>query len=274
MQQAVDAPAKLSKWGGRKLTGPENPDFSKETKIMKSSKIILSFLVGIMLAASASATWTPLTDPVTVGSLESTTLTVGDKVFSEFNVDIIAGGVPVLPDPNLLTVQGVIWNETGDYGLRFDGVSWDVGSNQTISVNLSFKVSIESLPQYDNYFIKDVWLALTGAWAFGTGVTGVGENVWAHFPGDVDPIASLSCWATSGDSRLMDYKDFAPLKEVYIQAKTLYVYGGTSGLAHFNEFFQFYSQIPEPAALILLGTTGIWIFTRKKHQFLGGYRSK
>jgi hypothetical protein len=229
---------------------------------MKSSKVILSCLISIMLAASASATWTPLTDTVTVGSLEGTTLTVGDKVFSGFNVDTITvSGGAILPDPNLLTVQGVIWNETGDYGLRFDGVSWDVGSNQTISVNLSFKISV-----LDANYIKDVWLYLTGAYAFGTGVTGVGENVWANFPGDMNPVATLSCWATSGDSRLADYKDFNPLKEVYIQAKTLYVYGGTSGLAHFNEFFQFYSQIqvPEPATVALLGLGALSLIRRKK----------
>ncbi|MFA5251982.1 MAG: PEP-CTERM sorting domain-containing protein [Phycisphaerae bacterium] len=234
---------------------------------MKSSKIILSFLIGIMLAASAPASWTPLTGTVTVGSLQGTTLTVGDKVFSGFNVDIITvSGGAILPDPNLLTVQGVIWNETGDFGLRFDGVSWDVGSNQTISVNLSFKVSIDTQPQYDDYFIKDVWLYLTGGWAFGTGITGVGENVWANFPGDMDPVASLSCWATSSGNRLSDYKEFDPLKEVYIQTKTLYVSGGANGVAHFNEFFQFYSQVPEPATLALIGLGGVFTLFRRKHK--------
>jgi len=38
--------------------------------------------------------------------------------------------------------------------------------------------------------------------------------------------------------------------------------------------YVFTSDVPEPATLLLLGTAGIWIFTRKKHQFLGGYRSK
>jgi len=38
--------------------------------------------------------------------------------------------------------------------------------------------------------------------------------------------------------------------------------------------YVFTSDVPEPATLVLLGTAGIWIFTRKKHQFLGGYRSK
>jgi hypothetical protein len=32
--------------------------------------------------------------------------------------------------------------------------------------------------------------------------------------------------------------------------------------------------VPEPATLVLLGTAGIWIFTRKKQQFLGGHRNK
>jgi hypothetical protein len=31
---------------------------------------------------------------------------------------------------------------------------------------------------------------------------------------------------------------------------------------------------PEPATIVLLGTASVWIFTRKKHQFLGGHRNK
>jgi len=226
---------------------------------MVMKRVILSCLISGVLAAAASATWVAETNSVQISSLPGGSLNVGDKEFSNFHLDIItvSGGLP-LPDPNMMTVQGVRWVETGDHGLRFDGVSWDVGSNQTIAINLSFKVSV-----LDANYIKDVWLALTGGWAFGTGVTGVGENVWANFPGDINPVASLSCWATSSGNRLTDHNDFEPLKAVYIQAKTLYVSGGANGSAHFNEFFQFYSQIPEPATITLLGVAGA-IMLRKR----------
>jgi hypothetical protein len=237
---------------------------------MVMKRVILSCLISGVLATAASAQWVAETNSVQLSSLPGGSLIVGDKEFSDFHLDIITvSGGAFLPDPNMMTVEGVRWVETGDYGLRFDGVSWDVGSNQSISVNLSFKVSVRDEPEYSNYRIKDVWLALTGGWAFGTGVTGVGENVWANFPGDMNPVASLSCWATSSGNRLTDYKDFEPLKEVYIQAKTLYVSGGPNGFAHFNEFFQFYSQtqtpVPEPATITLVGLAGA-IMLRRRHR--------
>jgi hypothetical protein len=239
---------------------------------MKSSRTILSCLISIMLAASASAGWEPLTDKIPLSSLPGSSLPVGDKEFSEFHVDIVTvSGGAFLPDPNTMTVQGVRDVATGDYGLRFNGFSWSAGSNQIITVDLSFKVSIQ--PGYDDYFIKDVWLYLTGAGAGGTGVVTAGENVWDHFPGGTE-IASLYSWCDANNANLSDYAAFAPLKEIYIQTKHISVTGGTNGSAHFSEFFQFYSQVPEPATLVLLGTASIWIFTRKKQQFLGGYRSK
>lgn len=230
---------------------------------MKSSRIILSCLISVVLATTASAGWVPVTDKIPLSSLPGGSLVVGDKEFSEFNLDIlIVDGGATVSDPNTMTVQGVQDVTTGDYGLRFNDFTWSVVSNQIITVDLSFKVSILPDPNYDDYFIKDVWLYLTGAGAAGTGVVNAGENVWDGFPGN--QIASLSCSVWDGGAKLADYAEFDPLKEIWIQTKYISVVGGDNGSAHFSEFFQFYSQIPEPATLILLGTASIWIFTRKK----------
>jgi hypothetical protein len=220
-----------------------------------------------MLATAASAAWVPLTGaPVPLSSLPSGSFVVGDKEFSEFNLDvIIVDGGALLPDPDLMTVQGGQDDATGDYGLRFNDFSWSVGSGQTITVDLSFKVSI--LPGFDDYYIKDVRLYLTSAGATGTGVVSAGENVWDAFPGG-DVIASLSCSKEEGDSgaNLSDSAEFTPLKEIWIQTKYISATGGIDGTAHFSEFYQFYSQIPEPATLLLFGTAGVWILTRKKRS--------
>ncbi len=233
---------------------------------MKGSRVLLGSLIIIVLATAASAEWEPITDKIPLISLPGGSLTVGDKEFSWFNLDVdkVEGGA-ILPDPNLMTVQGVRNVATEDYGLRFNGFDWSVISNQLISVNLSFKVSIP--PGYDEY-IKDVWLDLTGAGATGTGLVSAGENIYDIYPGG-DVIASLSCSKQYGDggAYLGDHAEFEPLKEIYIQTKYISVSGGTNGSAHFSEFFQFYSQVPEPATLVLLGPAGLWIFTRKKTGF-------
>lgn len=236
---------------------------------MKSSKIILSGLISVMLVTAASAAWAPVTNPVPLTSLPGGTLVVGDKEFSDFDLTVfILDGGAFMTDPNLMKVQGVQDVGTGDYGLRFNGFTWFAGPNQVISVNLGFKISI--VDGYDDYFIKDIWMYLTGAGATGTGALTAGETAWDDFP-DGNIVASLSCskLANDGGVNLSDYADFDPLKEIRIQTKYINLIGGTNGTASFTEFFQFYSQIqvPEPATIILLGTASIVVFARKKQFF-------
>jgi hypothetical protein len=239
---------------------------------MKNSKIILSCLISITLAASASATWVPLTgEPVSIGSLPNRTLIFGDKMLSEIEVFGIGTGGAIAPDANSVFVQGGQDDVTGNYGLWFL-LSWNAFSGQNINATLNFKISV--LPGYNNY-IKDVEMDITGSSATGTGGVNVGETVWdASFPGG-NIIASLSCskQANDGGADLVDYAEFTPLKEIWIWSKDISISGGTNGSAHLSGLFQFYSQIPEPATLILLGTASIFIFTRKK-QSLGGHKSK
>jgi hypothetical protein len=236
---------------------------------MKNLWVILSCLISIVLATTASAEWMPVTgDPVSISSLQGEPFPFGDKEISNIDIFGISTGGATTPDASSLYIQGVKDVGTGDYGLRFL-ISWSAVSNQTINVNLNFEVSILPLPDYDDYFIKDVWLGITGAGATGTGLVSAVENVWDVFPGTPENIlASLSCSKQDNDggAYLVDYAAFTPTKKIYIQSKDISVIGGTNGSAHLSEFFQFYSQIPEPATLILLGTAGIWIFTREKRS--------
>jgi hypothetical protein len=239
--------------------------------MMKNSKIILScYLISIMFVAAASAVWVPLTgDPVPISSLPDRTLTFGDKMLSEIYVFGSGTGGAIDPNANSVFVQGGQDDVTGNYGLWFL-LSWNAFSGQTINATLNFKISI--LPGYDNYFIKDVAMDITGSSATGTGGVNVGETVWdAPFPGG-NIIASLSCSKQYGDGGiyLVDHSDFAvPVREIWIWSKDISITGGTDGSAHLSGLFQFYSQIPEPATLVLLGTAGIWIFTRKKRRGTG-----
>jgi hypothetical protein len=219
-----------------------------------------------LFATTASAAWKQITDDIPLSSLPGGVLVVGDKEFSQFVLNGSGSG-GAEPNFNVMSVQGVQDVCTGDYGLRFNEFSWSVGSGQTITVDLSFKISV-----LDANYIKDVWLYLTGAGAGGTGVVTVGENIWDEFPGGTQ-LASLYAWCDAGNAQLSDSAKFTPMKEIYIQNKYISITGGTNGSAHFSEFFQFYSQIPEPATIVLFGTAGIWIFTRKK-QFLRGHRGK
>ncbi len=229
---------------------------------MRGSRIILSCLIGALLATVASAQWVPLTgDPVSIGSLQGGPFIFGDKKLSDIGMSKgIGEGGAIAPTADSLFVQGGWDNVTGDYGVKFT-LSWSAISNQTVSASLSFKVSI--LPGYDDYFIKDIAMYLTGVSANGTGGVHVSENVWDIPFGNV--IASLSCSKqdSDGGAYLADYAEFAPVKEIWIYSKDISVTGGTNGSAHISEFYQFYSQIPEPMTIALLGLGGLMLRRRR-----------
>jgi len=234
---------------------------------MKKHCSIFILLTAIFIATAASAAWIPITgDPVPISSLLDRSLIFGDKKLSEIDVFGFATGGAIAPCANSLFVQGGQDTTTGNYGLWFQ-LSWNAFSGQTINATLNFRISI--LPGYDNYFIKDVGMVLTGSSATGTGGVAVGETVWdAPFPsGNI--IASLSCSksANDGGAYLVDYTEFAPVKEIWIWSKDISLTGGIDGSAHLSGLFQFYSQteVPEPATIGLLILGGLTILGRKKY---------
>jgi hypothetical protein len=235
--------------------------------MMKNSKIILGCLISIMLAifaTTASAAWVPLTDRVTLSSLQNGgSLVFGDKKISEFDMFGFSSGGALAPNPDEMLVEGGKNSITGDYGLRFFSFSWVAVSRQVVNATFSFKVSV--LPGYDGY-IKDVSLDLSGAGVSGLwGVVSAAENV-RNAKGDV--IASIGCSSQDGHGGvyLMDHAEFAPVKEIWVRSKDISViyYGTRPGAAHLSEFYQYYSQIPEPATICLLGLGVLGLLRRRK----------
>jgi hypothetical protein len=234
---------------------------------MKSSKVLFGCLIIIAFTTAASADWEAITDPIPLLSLPGSILTVGDKEFSDFDLDItIMNGDPFVTDTNNMKVQGVRDIETGDYGLRFNGFLWYAGPDQALNVNLGFKVSILDEPQFEDYLIKDISLYLTGAGATGDGKVDASEIVWDNFP-DGNDIARPMCWYYANDAQLSDYWEFEPLKEIYVQTKHISLIGN-SGTAYFSEFFQFYgSQVPEPATVSLLALGSLALLRYRRFRY-------
>ena len=237
-------------------------------KIKTNFKIVaVAAILGGVLTTAASAAWLPLTgDAVSISSLQDSSFIFGDKKLSDIDFSSFATGEAIAPSADALFVQGGQDTTTGDYGLRFQ-FAWVALSGQTVNTDLKFKISI--LPGYDNYFIKDVGMDISGASATGAGGIVVGEIVRDAPFGNI--IASLSCSKDpyDGGAYLTDYAEFTtPAKEIWIWSKDLSVTGGTNGSAHISEFYQFYSQtqIPEPATIILLCTGTLALLKRKKRS--------
>ena len=233
---------------------------------MKKHCSIFPVLIAIFIATVASAAWIPLTgNPVPISSLLDNSLIFGDKKLSDIDFFGFATGGANPPSADSLFVQGGQDTTTGDYGLRFQ-FAWVALSGQTVNTDLKFKISI--LPGYDNYFIKDVGMDISGASATGDGGIVVGETVRNTPFGNI--IASLSCSKDphDGGAYLTDHAEFTPVKEIWIWSKDLSVTGGNIGSAHISEFFQFYSQteVPEPATVVLLSLGGLAIFRKKNRS--------
>ena len=231
---------------------------------MKKSSLFSSLLISIFLLSSAQAAWVELTgDPIPISSIPAGGLVVGDKVFSDFQLDqvITTGGV-IAPTADTLFVQGGMDDSTGYYGLKFI-LAWDVGSDQMINANIDYKVSI--LPGYDSYFIDGAWAILSLATASGTGLVNVGEMIYdGPLPfGGVLACLSTSCQIGGTYDDLKAFANFAQVKQVWVN-NGISVTGGLSGTAKLNEVFQMYTQIPEPATILLLGLGSLALLRKRK----------
>lgn len=232
----------------------------------KSALFVVSLSISILLACSAQATWVPLSDMIPVSSVPAGGLVVGDKLFSGFEVIGISNGV-LAPTPDTVLVQGGQNDATGDYGLRFR-LAWNAGSNQLINASINFKVNI--LPGYDPWFMEDATLWMATASASGTGLVQATENIFdADFLGNCLTSLGASSQADDYGAYLMDMSDFMLLgnpvavKEIWVRTGVT-VQGGVAGAAGLHEIFMLYSQIPEPATVILLGLGALALLRKRK----------
>jgi len=218
----------------------------------------------LLCSPSAFGAFIPLTgDPVPLSSLEDEGLVVRDKWFYEFDLFAFATGGALAPDPDTIFLQGGEDDVTRDIGLRFL-MSLNAGTDQLINANLSFAVAV--LPN-TNLLIEDASLLLTGASATGDGIVSISETILdGPVPGGA-VLASLSASKQSqdGGAALTDHIYFQPVPTIWVR-KDISVSGGASlaSSAHASEFFQFYSQVPEPATMALLAVGGVMLATRRR----------
>jgi hypothetical protein len=235
----------------------------------KKSALVFSIIsISIFLAGSAQAAWVPLTgDFVSISSIPTGGLEVGDKIFSEFDVTPIAAGGAFAPGADSVLVRGGQNDATGDYGLQFR-LAWVVGTEQIINANIDFKVSIA--PGYDPWFMDEAILFLMNAGATGTGSVSANEIIYdSSFMGN--PLAALDVSREYGDggSDLIDDSQFVideePVLAKEIWAETsIIISGGTGGTAQLTEVFMLYSQVPEPTTILMLGLGSLALLRIRK----------
>jgi hypothetical protein len=192
---------------------------------------------------------------------------IGDKLFDQFSVvttksqNAIAPGIgEIAVTPIQVLKPGAMMG--GDYGMKFNG-PWSAPAGQLADSTIEFRASI--LPEYVDmgYAFKDNALWLT---AFGVsnntdaGAVSVSENLYHDHPsqGGAPFVNKFAYYINPSDNDLRDEQDFEPVTEMWV-LKDVVAYGGTGtvGTVHLSEFYQTFSQVPEPGTFGLLAIAGI-----------------
>jgi len=179
---------------------------------------------------------------------------IGDKLFKQFYVVTTKSVGAFAPTSAEIAITAIQVN--GDYGMQFNS-GWSAQAGQLADSTIEFHASI--LPAFVDlgYYFKDNALYIT---AYGnntaSGQVSVSENLYAQHPGLGGPsFADKFVYYVDDDNKkLLDLEEFDPITEMWI-VKDVIANGGVGdyGVAHLSEFYQTFSQVPEPGTLALLG---------------------
>ncbi len=192
---------------------------------------------------------------------------IGDKLFDAFRVTTTKSLGAIAPGAGEIAITPIQILKPGaplggDFGMKFNAL-WSAPGGGLADSTIEFQATI--LPKYVDlgYAFKDNALWIT---AFGIGnteppgIVSVSENVWARHPSDQipphKPIANkFVYYRTDADNQLFHEAEFdESITQIWI-TKDVGANGGEGelGVAHLSEFYQTFSQIPEPGTLTLLG---------------------
>ncbi len=232
--------------------------------ILKIRNIVAVVIVsGFLSVASAQAdpfVWVPgQSDPITIGELQNehmSQILVGDKLFTFDDVQTVVdpGEQQTLTAPTAATIAVAGVEVEGNFGLRFNG-GWSAAVGQSINTTIRFSVEATA----ENFYITDAHLWMSGSGVIGDGQVNMIENVFANDPSQTstpDRVGDMAVNDSEDFVVLSDVSFFDPLKKVWV-VKDITVRDIESsndpGVAHLSEFYQTFSQVPEPASLALVG---------------------
>jgi len=223
-------------------------------------------LLSICLSASASVINAPI-DGVTSYTVQQIMdaggVKIGDKTFTEWRVTSTTQGNGLAPQAGAISVTAV--QIGGEYGMRFNG-PWSAATGDLADTTIGFRVTAD-----DPWLISDNTLAVTAFGADKGGMASISENVFSADPTKTfsTPVANKYVYyINDANFKAVDHKVFVQaLKDVWV-VKDVVVNGSSAAgaSAHVSEFYQTFSQVPEPATLSLLIAGAVVLVARRRHK--------
>ena len=236
------------------------------------NRVLVLLSVVLLVSGLASAVIiAPVNNPdvgfTLAEAIEAQGIRVGDKLFDKFVVSTSKSADAAAPGASAITIHGVLIN--GEYGLRFNG-GWTASGGQVADTTLLFRVSAaKPWLIHDNSLWMDAYGAVNG------GMVAITENVYASNPlmGFTPSLADKYVYYINRNNKqIYDHQEFTDaegnpqaLAHIWV-VKDIVVSGGRAGVASLSQFYQTFSQIPEPATMSLLAMGGLALIRRRRSR--------
>ncbi len=208
--------------------------------------------------------WSTVTMAITLDALFSGgSMVVGDKLFSDWELIYQDSTSGPLPDYSLVEVIGLT-DQPFNPGLQFDTVDqFSVSGVNTLQVDFGFNVTV-----LGPLLIKDNSLEmLEFGFDWDGGFIAIDEHV-TDSNGIEVAYKSVYIDNAFGGSDLYDSAEFTPQPFIHVEKNILILGDYAEDVVRLNSFSQRFSQIPEPATMVLfgLGLLGVAGVSRRKRQ--------
>jgi hypothetical protein len=213
--------------------------------------------LGLVLGFGASSSRADVTDPSLQDLITSGgSLTVGDKVFSQFGYTASSGQAPLAADISVGQIPPAGTDALGNFGIRFGLAGFD-NPNNNIATDflITYTVTAPSALLTDIHLVSNLAFVNpppAGSDAFGNIVESISAT---GFP----QIAQINNSLTGTSQSLNASATFnpaGPYTTLFV-TKDVELFSRPDALVTLSFIDQSFSQVPEPGSLMLMGLGGL-----------------